>query len=151
MSAAKSIVPFSDEQLQALDAAFGDVRIVAGKIPDTKPWAAKPAKDAPSGVALPPWQAVFRKPTLGEGEAFEGAANHEGTRAAAMRNLAKATVVGVSFGGEQTIAAEAGKSGQKDVRDAWDRIRKDYPLAHIAAKDELQSLLGQEQEQAEKD
>ncbi len=139
--------PFSDEQLQALDATFGDIRLVTAETPAVKPWA---AKDAPA--PCPPWQAVFRKPTRGEGEAFEGAANREDTRAGAMRNFAKAVVVAVSFGGKQTIATEAGKAGQKDVREVWEEeIRKNYPLAHIAAKDDLQSLLGQEQAKAEKD
>ncbi len=142
----KPFVPFTDEQLRVLDATFGDIRLVTAETPTAKPWA---AKDAPAPSA--PWQAVFKRPTLGEGESFEGAANNEGTRAAAMRNFAKATVVAVSFGGEQTIATEAGKPGQDDVRKAWDKVRKYYPLAHIAAKDDLQSLLGQEQTKAEKD
>ncbi len=144
--AVKPIAQFTDEQMQTLDVTFGDVRLVTAKTPEPKRWA---PKDAPA--PSPPWQAVFRRPTLGEGEAFEGAANKEQARAGAMRDLAKATIVAVSFGGEQVTAAEAGRKGQGDVRAAWDRLRQAHPLAHIAAKDAIQELLGQEQAEAEKD
>lgn len=137
--------PFSNETLASLDAAHGDIRVVRGVTPKPKPW-------QPNVTPEPPWEAVFRAPTTGESDNFEGAAHNEKARTGALRNLAKATVVGVSHGGVQTVCMDRKDAESvRKVRDAWDSLRGEFPGAHLAAQDDMLELSGQTKEEAGKE
>lgn len=141
----KTFRPFSDEQLAALEQAHGEIRVCRGAVPPPRRWV---ANDSPE----PPWEAVFRKPTMGESDNFEGSAHREQAKAAALRNLAKAIVVGVSVGGKViTYEDRSDAKAVRDVRDAWDNLRRDFPGAHMAAQEDLMSLAGMAAEEAGKD
>jgi hypothetical protein len=142
-----SFLPFSDEQLQELANKFPRIAVTRGKAPPRPRWA-KPGEPDPE----PPWEVVFRAPTSGESDAFEGAANDDRQKPAALRTLAKATVIGVSYRGIQAIHdGERKGKAEKEVRSAWDKLRDDYPAAHIAAQEDLQQLLGSQREEMGKD
>jgi hypothetical protein len=131
-------LPFSDEELQDLDAKFGDIRRVTGKTPPAKPWAKAGAADPE-----PPYQVVFRKPEPAETDAYEGAAHNEEARKGALRTLARSIVVGVSLDGKHTLHdGERRGASEKAVREAWDALRKRSPLAHLACQEALTELCG---------
>lgn len=135
--------PFSDEQLQDLEARYGRIAVVTGAMPKRQ----KHHKVDPE----PPWSLVFRSPTEGESDAFEGAANNERSKPGAVRELARKLVVGVSHKGVITI--HDGDRGRlsKAVGDAWSALRKDYPGVHIAGQDKIQNLMGMEAEEEGKE
>lgn len=131
----KTFAPFTDDELEALDAAHTDIRVVRGATPEPKRW-------KPSEKPEPPWELVFRRPTSGEASFFERAL-HKDTKDMALRNHAKATVVAVSIGGVKTMVLDANDAMKvKAVRAAFDALRDKYGLAHIAANDALMSLAG---------
>jgi hypothetical protein len=133
--------PFSDDTLCALEEAHGRVAVVRAAAPAKRRW-------VPNDTPEPPWEAVFREPTVGEAEAYEGHAHHEKARAGMVRNHAKATVVGVSIGGKQTVCMDrADTASVKAVREAWDRLRDRYGAAHLAAQDDLMALMGSVREE----
>lgn len=127
---------FTDDELRALEAAHDEIRVVRGAAPPPRRWA---AEDKPE----PPWEAVFRKPMTGESDSFEGAAHNDKAKPGALRNFAKAVVVGVSLAGKTATCVD-----RKDLvslratRDAWDALRAQYPGAHMAAQDDLMGLAG---------
>lgn len=127
--------PFSDEQLIALEAAHGRIAVVRGAPPPAPRW--RPAEPEP------PYEVVFRAPTVGEAEAYEGHAHHEKARAAMVRDHAKATIVAVSIDGAHVICDDRKNlPSVKEVRAAWDKLREKYPGAHLASQDDLQALMG---------
>lgn len=129
-------LPFDNETLSALEASHGSIRVVRGATPPVKRW-------NPDATPEPPWEAVFREPTTGEGDNFEGAVHNDRTKAGALRNHAKATVVAVSHGGKHTICSDRrDKPAEKATREAWDDLRRTFPGAHMAAQDDLMSLAG---------
>lgn len=139
--------PFSDAQLGELEEAHGRIDVVRGAIPAARRW-------VPDDAPEPPWEAVFRIPTDGESEFFElHAAGSEKARSAALRDLTKGIVVGVSFRGKQVICLKRTDSvSVRDVRNAWDALRKGgYPLAHVAAQDTVMALAGMGREEAGKE
>jgi len=137
--------PFDNDTLASLESAHGEIRVVRGEKPPAKRW-------RPDDMPETPWEAVFRKPTVGECDNFEGAAHQDKARAAALRNLAKATVVGVSRAGKQVLHVEPGDARSKQaVRDAWDALRNDYSGAHMAAQKHLMSLAGMSDEEEGKE
>ncbi len=86
---------------------------------------------------------MFRKPTGGECDHFEGSAHNDKAKPGALRNLAKAIVVGVSFGGKVvTVADRKDIVAVKAAREAWDSLREAYPGAHMAAQEDLMALAG---------
>lgn len=138
---APTFLPFTNETLAALDAAHGDIRVVRGATPPAKRW-------APDFTPEPPWEAVFRQPTTGESDNFEGAAHNDRAKAGALRNLAKAIVVGVSLGGVQITCTDRNDRAQVDaVRKAWDDLRAKFPGAHMAAQDDLMALASMAKEE----
>lgn len=127
-------LPFDVDTLSRLDDAHGDIRIVTGAKPPAKSF-------KPDFKPEHPWQAVFCKPTVGESDNFEGAAHNDRAKPGALRNLAKAIVVGVSLDGKQTFCIDRNdRASVKQVRDAWETLRAKYPGAHMAAQDDLMSL-----------
>ena len=137
--------PFDNETLAALEGAHEDIRVVRGETPPTKRW-------NPGAAPEPPWEAVFRKPTIGEAENFEGSAHKEAQRPGGVRNYAKALVVGVSIDGTQTVCMDRLDPKQRAaVREAWDALRAKFPQAHIASQDDLLSLSGQTRDEGGKD
>jgi hypothetical protein len=129
-----SFLTFDDATLQALDAAHGEIRVVRGKKPPAKKWDSSFVPDYP-------WEAVFRVPTMGESDTFEGTAHNDKARSGGLRNLAKAIVVGVSYGGQRTVCTDrADKASERAVREAWESLRKEFPGAHMAAQDDIMSL-----------
>lgn len=141
----KTFKPFDNETLVALEAAHGDIRVVRGAVPPPRRWH---ADDAPE----PPWEAVFRKPTTGESDNFEGSAHRENAKAGALRNLAKAIVVAVSRGGKIVMYTDRGDAkAVRETREAWDALRADFPGAHMAAQDDLMGLAGMSAEEEGKE
>jgi hypothetical protein len=142
----RTFKPFDDETLCALEDAHGAIAKVRGAAPPPRAWR---ANDEPE----PPWEVVFRKPTLGEVEMYEGRAHqNEKARAAMVRDHAKATVVGVSLGGVQVVCMDrSDPKSVKEVRDAWDRLRANHGAAHLAAQDDLMLLMGSVKDEAGKD
>lgn len=138
-----SFVPFSVEQLLDLEGRFGRIAVVT---------AAQPKKLAHHVEPPPiPWQLVFRAPTQGESDAFEGAANNERSKAGALRELARKTVVAISHRGAVTIHdGERGKLS-KVLGEAWERLRQDFPGVHIAAQSDLMALNGAEADESGKE
>ncbi len=132
--------PFSDEQLEKLETMFGAgrIRVVRGVTPAPSRWA---KKEAPPPE--PPWEVVFRAPNEGESNAFEGGAHDPKGKTAALRILARATVIGVSHNGVITLhdGDQRGKQ-EKEVRAAWDGLRAVYPAVHMASQGEIQELMG---------
>ena len=96
---------------------------------------------------------MFRRPTIGEVENFEGAANNERARASASRNLAKAIVVAVSLDGKHTVQKDPSDApGKVAVREAWEQCRAKHGGAiHIRAMAKIQQLTGQTEEETGKD
>lgn len=138
-------LPFSNDQLEALDVAHEDIRHVKGETPPAKPWRTNYEPETP-------WAAVFRKPTTGEAESFEGKAHNERAAPGAMRDYAKALVVAVSLDGKHTVCLDrADPKSKGEVRKAWDDLRAKYPAAHIAAQADLLSLSGQARDEGGKD
>lgn len=136
--------PFDNDTLRALDAAHGDVRKVRGATPPAKSW----NPDAPE----PPWEAVFRRPTPGEGDTFEGAAHNDRAKPGALRNLAKAVVVAVSLDGKHTTCLDRNdRKARQEVWDAWDALRAKYSGAHMAAQDDLMGLAGMSRDEEGKE
>lgn len=135
--------PFSDEQLTDLESRFGRIAVVTAPKPKRQPH----HKTDPET----PWQLVFRAPTQGESDAFEGAANNERLKPGALRELARKTVVGVSHRGAITL--HDGERGRlsKAMSEAWDRLRQEYPGAHIAAQSDLMALNGAEADETGKE
>lgn len=141
----KLFKPIDDETLMSLEAAHGDIRVVRGAAPPARRWH---ANDAPE----PPWEAVFRKPTTGESDNFEGSAHRENAKAGALRNLAKAIVVAVSLDGKIVSYTDRGDAkAVRETREAWDALRAKFPGAHMAAQDDLMSLAGMSAEEEGKD
>lgn len=139
--------PFSDEQLQALATLFPRIAVVTGKTLARPRWA-KPGAPAPE----PPWEVVFRAPTTGECDAFEGAATSDAQKPGALRTISRACVVAVSHNGVQTVHdGEPKGKGEKAVRAAWDKLRGDYPGVHLATQNELMTLMGAERDEQGKD
>lgn len=129
-------LPFDNETLSALEASHGSIRVVRGATPPVKRW-------NPDAIPEPPWEAVFRKPTTGEGDAFEGAVHRDDTKAGALRNFAKAVVVAVSLDGKIVVCLDRkDKMSERAAREAWDGLRASYSGAHMAAQDDLMSLAG---------
>ncbi len=90
--------PFADEQLQEMDAQFGAIHVYT-PTPKARPrWAA--ASDAP---LEPAFQLVFRACIGAEWDNIMGQANDAKAKARAPKNLAMATIVGVSVDGAQTV------------------------------------------------
>jgi hypothetical protein len=133
----RTFKPFDDETLQALEDAHKSIRVVRGETPPARRW-------VPNDEPEPPWEVVFREPTLGEVEMYEGRAHqNEKARAAMVRDHAKATVCAVSFDGAQTICMDRhDRKSVNDVRAAWDTLRAKYGAAHLAAQDDLMSMMG---------
>ncbi len=141
----RTFKPFSDDTLCELETAHNRIAVVRAAPPAPRRWV---ANDDPE----PPWEAVFREPTVGEVEMYEGHAHHEKARAGMVRNHAKATVVGVSIDGKQTICLDRRDAKSvREVRDAWDKLRERYGAAHLAAQDDLQSLMGSVKDEAGKE
>lgn len=137
--------PFDSATLAALDIAHSDIRVVRGKTPPAKSW-------IPDHAPEPPFEVVFRKPTTGEADAFEGAAHNDKAKAGALRNLAKATIVGVSFGGKTvTCSDRKDVASLKTVREAWDDLRVAFPSVHGAASEDLMEMSGQAKDEGGKD
>lgn len=136
--------PFTDDTLAELDTAHDDIRKVRGETPPFKSW-------RPDYVPEVPWELVFRKPTVGEAESFEGRAHNERAKPSALRDFAKTLIVGVSLDGKQTICID--RRDAKDVRLAWDALRAKYPNVHISegVQDALSSLSGQTSAEGGKD
>lgn len=128
--------PFTIEEWQALDEVHGDTRRVTGAIPPRKPW----HKTDPE----PPWEAIFRRPKSSETNFFERHAHGDNSKSMALRNFAKAIVVGVSYKGKKTIAADAGDTtAVAAVRAAWDAVQEsEGGGCHMAAQEELMALAG---------
>lgn len=137
--------PFSGEELAALEASHGEIRVVRGALPPARSW-------VPDDKPEPPWEAVFRKPTTGESDNFEGAVAKDATKAAALRNLSKAVIVGVSVGGKiATCSDRKDLPSVRAVRDAWDRLRETHPGVHMAAQEDLMSLMGMARDEGGKE
>lgn len=137
----RAFVPFDNDTLAALDAAHGDIRVVRGETPPAKKW-------KPDELPEPPWEVVYRKPTQGEADAFEGSVHNERAKSAGLRNLAKATIVGVSVGGIVTTCADRSDAAAvRKVRDAWDALREAHPSVHVASAGDLMSLAGMSAEE----
>lgn len=134
LSKYKTFAPFTNEELEALNVAHGDVQFVRGETPPAKSW-------RPLDKPEPPWECVFRAPSSNECSFFERAL-HKDTKDMALRNHAKATVVGVSFNGKKTFALDSDPMKVKAVREAFDAMRERFGLAHIACNDALMSLSG---------
>lgn len=126
--------PFTDDELEALNTAHGDIRVVRGATPEPKRW-------RPAERPEPPWEVVYRSPNSGESGFFERAL-HKDSKDMAMRNHAKATVVGVSIDGKKTLALDGNPMNVKATRAAFDALREKHGLAHVAASDALMSLAG---------
>lgn len=140
-----SFVPFSQDTLRELDIAHEDIRVVRGETPPAKSW-------NPDFKPEHPWEAVFRKPTVGEAESFEGKAHNDRARPAALREFAKALVVGVSLNGKQTTCMDRkDQPSRREVVAAWDALRDRYPNAHVAAQEDIFSLSGQARDEGGKD
>lgn len=139
-------VPFTDEQMAELESAHG--RISPRVLPALDP----PRTWVPNDVPEPHWCAVFREPTTGEVEFFERHA-HGTSKDAALRNLAKATIVAVSFQGKHTVCLDRNDRASVDaVRAAWDQgIRKRFGGAHLAAQDDLMLLAGMSRDETGKE
>lgn len=137
----KIFKPIPVDTLAALDVAHGDIRVVRGKTPPVKSW-------VPDHEPEPPYEVVFRKPTTGESDNFEGSAHNEKAKAGALRSLAKATIVAVSFGGK--IVSSTNRK-DRAVLDAWDALRGMFPGVHAAASDDLMDLNGQAKDEGGKD
>lgn len=135
--------PFTNEQLQDLEDRFGRIAVVTGAKPKRQPH----HKTDPEI----PWQAVFRAPTQGESDAFEGAANNERAKPGALRELARKTVVAISHKGVITI--HDGERGRlsKVLGDAWEKLRQDFGGIHIAAQGDLMALNGAEADESGKE
>jgi hypothetical protein len=141
----RTFKPFDDATLQSLEEAHGRIAVVRGAAPSPRRWV---ANDEPE----PPWEVVFREPTMGEVEVYEGHAHHEKARAAMVRNHAKATIVGVSLDGAQTVCMDRKDTASvRGVREAWDKLRAKYGAAHLAAQDDLMELMGSVKEDAGKE
>lgn len=132
--------PFDDATLAALEEAHGRIMPVRAATPPPRRWV---TNDEPE----PPWEVVFREPTMGEAEAYEGHAHHERARAGMVRNHCKATVVAVSFGGVQTVCMDRNdRAAVTEVRNAWDRLRAKFGGAHLACQDAISALMGSVQD-----
>lgn len=130
----KTFAPFTDEELEALNVAHGDVQLVRGETPPAKSW-------RPLYKPEPPWECVFRTPNSGECAFFERAL-HKDTKDMALRAFAKGIVAGVSYNGKKTFVLDNDPLKVKAVREAFDNMRERYGLAHIACNDALMSLSG---------
>ena len=128
--------PFSDDQLADLESRYGRIAVVTGATPKRQPH----HKSDPE----PPWSVVYRAPTMGECDAFEGAANNERSKPGAFRELARKIVVGISHKG--VIVLHDGERGRMSprIKDAWETLRNDYPAVHLAAQSPIQELMGLE-------
>lgn len=140
----QTFLPFSDDQLEALNVAHDDIRVVRSETPPAKSW-------RPSWVPEPEWEVVFRKPVGGEFSFFERHANNENARDRALRLFAKTLIVGVSFGGKITICTNRLDNKQRtDIQNAWDALCEKCPGVHLAADADIQSLSGMAKEEAGK-
>jgi hypothetical protein len=138
-----AFVPFTNDQLIELETRYDRVEVVTAPAP----------KRQRHHVADPeiPWSVVYRSPTMGESDAFEGAANNERMKPGALRELARKIVVGVSHRGTVTLHdGERGKRS-KAMEDAWERLRGDFPAVHLAGQGAIMSLMGGEAEEAGKE
>lgn len=128
-------LPFTDEQLQALEEKFSRIDKCRGETPARRSW----HKADPE----PPWEVVFRAPTMGECDKFEGDANNERAQAGSARNLSRAIVVGVSYKGK-ILMHDGQRQGaaEKAVREGWDALRQDYPAVHMACAETIKALMG---------
>lgn len=138
-----TFVPFTDEQLQELEARHGRITVVTAATPKRQRF----HKIDP----VPPWQVVYRAPTMGECDAFEGAANNEKAKPGALRELARKTAVGISCHGFVTLHDGEPHHPLKAMNDAWAALRKDYPAVHLASQGAIQELMGGEAEEAGKE
>lgn len=142
-----TFVPFADEQLQELEGRFRRIAVVRAKAPARSRWA-KPTDPDPE----PPWEAVFRAPTPGESDAFEGATTDESKRAGALRTLGRQIVVALSYGGKQVVHdGEKRSKAETELRALWDRVRADGYSPHIAAQNDFMTLMGAQREEEGKD
>ena len=90
--------PFSDEQLQEMDAQFGAIHVYTPAPRPVSRWA-KASDAAPE----PAFQLVFRACLGNEWDNIMGQANDAKQKARAPKNLAMATIVGVSVDGVHTV------------------------------------------------
>lgn len=128
--------PISDDVLVALDEAHNDIRVVKGATPPAKSY-------RPNVAPETPWQAVFRKPTQGESDAFEGAAHNDKAKPGALRNFAKALVCAVNLDGKVTMYTDrTDLKAVRETRDAWEALRARFGGAHMAAQEDLMDLMG---------
>lgn len=136
-------VPFTDEQLQDLENRFGRIEKVTAPKPERKSY----HKTDPEI----PWEVVYRAPTMGECDKFEGDANNERSKPAALRELARKMVVAISHKG--TVTIHDGERGRrsKAIDDAWEKLRSDYPGVHLAGQVKIMALMGGEAEEGGKE
>lgn len=137
--------PFTDEQLQDLDARFGGI-YVHTPAPAPRPRWAK-ASDVPPEA---PYSLVFRACVSGEWDNIMGQVNDIKQKARAPRNMAMACIVAVSIDGIHII--HAGEIGQpandrvasKPPRDALEKLLSRPGCAGIseAVSDYLAELNG---------
>ncbi len=117
-----SFKPFSPEQFADLDARFG---VLYPYTPAPRPRPSYlPALPAGS-VPEPPYSLVFRPCVGGEWDNIMGQANDPKQKARAPRNLALATIVGVSVDGVVTIVDTANtdaRQAQKPAREAFEAL-----------------------------
>ncbi len=120
-----SFKPFSPEQFADLDARFG-VLYPYTPAPRPRPSYLPPlAGDAAAFPPDPPYSLVFRACVGGEWDNIMGQANDPKQKARAPRNLALATIVGVSLDGVVTIVDTANtdtRQAQKPVREAFEAL-----------------------------
>lgn len=133
---------FSDEQLQAMDEQFGAIHVYTPAIKPAPRWAKV------EGEPEPAFQLVFRACVGNEWANIMGQANDPKQKAGAPRNLAMATVVGVSVDGTITTHAAGAPAtdpqARADVRKAFDALLKRPGCVGIpeAVSDALAELNG---------
>jgi hypothetical protein len=148
-----SFKPFTDDQLAELDDRFQVIEVYTPSPRPRSRWSRSTTEPEP------PFSLVFRAATPDEWAFIRRQLNDPRQKPNASYNLAKATIVAVSFGGEHVIHDGApgtppnDSRASKGPRDAFDRILRTPGFAGVAEDlaDKLAELNGVNATEVEKE